>query len=192
MKSYHTSMAATIPSIMTQPIQPREQSTMPIMPTDPHAVLLAHDRWANQQLYTACEVLSSDQFTQSFDMGCGSLRNNLVHNLGAMRGWTDVLDEVESRPRLEEGQHSLADIRAMHDPIADDFERAALRRPFDTVVTRERAGNTYTFTVGGILTHVTTHSMHHRAQCLNMLRQLGITELPMSSAMEWMLFAETE
>ncbi len=162
---------------------------MPTNPSDPHAVLLAHDRWSNEQLYNACEALSDEQFNQPFEMGTGSLHNNLVHNLGAMRGWTDVLDEVESRPRLEEKRYTLDEIRKLHDPIADDFERAAIRRPFDTVITRERAGNTYTFTVGGILTHVTTHSMHHRAQCLNMLRQLGIKQLPMSSVMEWMLFA---
>ena len=160
--------------------------------TDPHAVLLAHDRWANARMYDACNALTPEQLTHPFEMGTGSLCNNLVHNLGAMRGWTDVLDEVESRPRLEERGYTLAEIRALHDPIADDFERAALRRPFDTVVTRERAGNPYTFTVGGILTHVTTHSMHHRAQCLNMLRQLGVEKLPMSSVMEWMLFAESE
>ena len=161
-------------------------------PTDPHAVLLAHDRWANEQLYNACEPLSESQFNQSFEMGTGSLHNNLVHNLGAMRGWTDVLDETESRPRLEEKQYTLDEIRAMQCEIANDFERAALRRPFDTVIQRERGGKEYTFTVGGILTHVTTHSMHHRAQCLNMLRQLGVEQLPMSSVMEWMLMVGVE
>ncbi len=80
----------------------------------------------------------------------------------------------------------------MHDPIADDFQRAALRRPFDTIINRQRGDESYTFTVGGILAHVTTHSMHHRAQCLNMLRQLGIESLPRSSVMEWMLFADTQ
>ena len=35
------------------------------------------------------------------------------------------------------------------------------------------------------LTHITTHGTHHRAQCLNMLRQLGVTPLPPSSVAEW-------
>lgn len=159
-------------------------------PTDPHAVLIAHDRWANQQFYAACDALTDDQFHHTFEMGTGSLHNNLVHNLGAMRGWTDVLNETESRPRLEEKRYTRAEIRELHDAITAEFEQAALRRPFDTVLSRERAGKHYTFTVGGILTHVTTHSMHHRAQCLNMLRQLGIEQLPMSSVMEWMLAAD--
>ena len=48
-----------------------------------------------------------------------------------------------------------------------------------------RDGRTADFTRGAILTHVTTHAMHHRAQCLNMLRHLGVTPLPPSSVTEW-------
>ncbi len=158
-----------------------------MQPTDPAAVLLAHDRWANTRLYETCKQLTSEQFNQSFNMGTGSLHNNLIHNLGAMQGWTDVLNETPNRPRLEENQHTLNQIIDLHDPISAAFEQAALARPFDTIIHRDRGGQTYTFTVGGILTHVTTHSMHHRAQCLNMLRQLGVKDLPMSSVMEWMI-----
>ncbi len=161
---------------------------MPTTPSEPHLILFAHDRWANAKLYDACGALSPDQFTQTFPMGCGSIRNNLVHNLSATRGWTDVLNESPARDRLVEDAYTLEQIRAMHDEIYDAFEAAALKRPFDTIINRQRADESYTFSVGGIITHVTTHAMHHRAQCLNMLRQLGITELPMSSGMEWMLF----
>jgi uncharacterized damage-inducible protein DinB len=165
---------------------------MPTTPNAPHLVLLAHDRWANAQLYDACAKLSPDQFTQAFPMGCGSLRNNLVHNLSATRGWTDVLNEEPARDRLQEDAYSLEQIRDMHDPVCDAFEQAALRRPFDTIINRQRGDESYTFSVGGIIAHVTTHAMHHRAQCLNMLRQLGVEQQPMSSVMEWMLFADSE
>lgn len=157
------------------------------IPTDPHAVLLAHDRWANEQFYNTCKELSKAQFTQSFEMGEGSLHNNLVHNLGAMRGWTDVLNEVPNRARLEEKTYDLAEIITLHDSVSADFQTAALSKPFDTMIHRDRGERSYTFSVGGILAHVMTHSMHQRAQCLNMLRHLGIKQLPKSSVMEWML-----
>jgi uncharacterized damage-inducible protein DinB len=32
--------------------------------------------------------------------------------------------------------------------------------------------------------------MHHRAQCINMLRQLGVTPLPNSSVADWMRSAD--
>jgi hypothetical protein len=50
-------------------------------------------------------------------------------------------------------------------------------------------GTTYRFTLGAMLIHVTTHGMHHRAQCLNMLRQLavpGISDrLPEIDLLQW-------
>jgi uncharacterized damage-inducible protein DinB len=52
-------------------------------------------------------------------------------------------------------------------------------------VQRTRAGKTFSFPRVGVLVHVTTHGMHHRAQCLNMLRHLGVTPLPPSSVAEW-------
>ncbi|MBL4697580.1 MAG: DinB family protein [Phycisphaerales bacterium] len=156
-------------------------------PTDPASVLIAHDRWANERLYAACQALTAELFNQPFEMGTGSLSSNLLHNLGAMHGWTDVLNQTPSRPRLEEQSCTLGQIIELHDPTSSAFEQAALAKPFDTVITRERGDQTYTFTAGGILTHVMTHSMHHRAQCYNMLRQLGIKDQPMSSIMEWMI-----
>ena len=48
----------------------------------------------------------------------------------------------------------------------------------------------YSFTRGGVLTHVATHGMHHRAQCLNMFRSLGIAPLPSNSVLEWMLMVD--
>jgi len=41
-----------------------------------------------------------------------------------------------------------------------------------------------------VITHVTTHGMHHRAQCLNMLRHVGVNPLPQSSVLQWMLAGE--
>ena len=158
-----------------------------MQPTNPASVLIAHDRWANQHLYTACQALTAEQFNQPFEMGTGSLSTNLLHNLGAMHGWTDVLNQTPSRPRLEDQSCTLDQIIELHDPTSTEFEQAALAKAFDTVITRDRGEQTYTFTAGGILTHVMTHSMHHRAQCYNMLRQLGIENQPMSSVMEWMI-----
>jgi uncharacterized damage-inducible protein DinB len=55
---------------------------------------------------------------------------------------------------------------------------------------REGGGmNRYTFTRGCCLTHVCTHGMYHRAQCMNMLRHLkvaGLSEnLPEVDTIDW-------
>ena len=51
-----------------------------------------------------------------------------------------------------------------------------------------------THVVGAMLVHVTTHGMHHRAQCLNMLRHLGVPgisdRLPEIDPLDWQLQAK--
>ena len=73
----------------------------------------------------------------------------------------------------------------MFDAAADELIAIAKAHPLDELVTRVREGKEYTFTRGTVLTHVTTHGMHHRAQCLNMLKHMGVSPLPPSSVVEW-------
>ena len=71
------------------------------------------------------------------------------------------------------------------DEIADDLAASARAHPMDELVMRSREGEEGTFARGAVLVHVPTHGMHHRAQCVNMFRQLGVELLPASAAVEW-------
>jgi uncharacterized damage-inducible protein DinB len=163
------------------------------MPTsDPLDILLRHDAWAMRQIVDACTRLTDEQFHQRFEMGPGSLHNTIEHVIGAMRGWTDMLAGREQRPRLEVAgtRRSTAELLALLDETTADFAATARAHPLAEPVTASRGGRSYTFTRGAVVTHVTTHGMHHRAQCLNMLRHLGVTPLPPSSVLEWMRMAD--
>ncbi len=151
-------------------------------------VLLDFDRWANGQMFDACQQLTDAQLDREFEMGLGTVRKTLTHMLGAMRGWTDVMLRADpSRPRLEtDPARSIAEMRALHEEIAAEFSEHATQGSHDEVFTPNRGGKTYSFSRGGIMTHVTTHNMHHRAQCLNMLRHMG-QDQPQSSVMHWMI-----
>lgn len=163
------------------------------MTSDPVEILLASNRWATRNILEACSQLSAEQFQQRFEMGPGSLHDTLTHILGAMRGWGDLLAGREQRARLEqEGPHTVQELLGLLEEVADDIASSARAHPVDEVVTGSRGGNEYTFTRGGVLTHVTTHGMHHRAQCLNMLRQLGVDPLPASAVVEWVLTADSQ
>jgi uncharacterized damage-inducible protein DinB len=158
--------------------------------SDPLKILLAHDRWATAQVLDACAAhLTPEQFHQHFDIGPGSLHDTLTHILGAMRTWTDTLAETATpRPRLEtDGQRRTPpQLRELLDECSREFVAEAHRRPLDATITRRtRDGRTVVMTRGAVLMQVVTHGMHHRAQCLNMLRQLGVTPLPPSSVTEW-------
>src|SRR5947209_857695 len=82
------------------------------------------------------------------------------------------------------------ELRGLLDESCDELLAEVGRRPLEQVETRERNGRTFQFTRGAILTHVTTHGTHHRAQCLNMLRHLGVSPLPASSVAEWTWLGE--
>lgn len=158
--------------------------------SDPLEILLAHDRWATRQLLDACSKLSDEQFHRRFDMGPGSLHDTVTHILAAMRVWGDLLAGREQRPRLEGTKRTAAELTALHDEIAADFAASAHAHPLEETVSRTREGKTYQFTRGAVLMQVTTHAMHHRAQCLNMLRHAGVNPLPPSSVVEWTRLGE--
>ena len=157
-------------------------------PSDPIEILLTHDRWATGRIIDACETLTDEQFHRSFEMGVGSLHHALNHILGAMQGWGDLLAGREQKKRLEEDQRTPAEMRELLKTLADDMASTFMQHPdLSEECEGSRGGRTYSFTRGAILTHVTTHGMHHRAQCLNMLRHVGVEKQPPSSIMEWYL-----
>ena len=158
--------------------------------SDPLDILLLHNRWANENVLGACTKLSHEQFHQKFDMGPGSLHDTMTHVLGAMHGWTDMLAGNEQRKRLEEDQRTADELALLHEEIADGFDAVVRAHPLDGIASAERGGKSYSFTRGGVATHVTTHGMHHRAQCLNMMRIIGVDPLPSVAVVEWMLMVD--
>jgi uncharacterized damage-inducible protein DinB len=158
--------------------------------SDPIEILLAHDRWATARIIEACAKLTPEQFHQRFEMGPGSLHDTVTHILGAMQVWGDLLAGREQRPRPEGKQWTTDQLQKMLDETAADMAASAKKHPLDGIVSRVREGKTYQFTRAAVLTHVTTHGMHHRAQCLNMLRQVGVKPLPASSVTEWTIMAD--
>jgi uncharacterized damage-inducible protein DinB len=168
----------------------------PMPESDPLQILLRHDRWATTQILDACGKLTADQFHRRFDIGPGSLHDTLTHMLGAMRVWTDTLAGADPpRPRLEaDGQRRTPEqLRSLLQESWRELTAEARRRPLDELVTRRtRDGRTIQLTRAAVLTQVTTHGMHHRAQCLNMLRQLGVWPLPPSSVAEWTWMVDTQ
>lgn len=156
--------------------------------SDPLQILLSHDQWATLQLLDACAKLSPDQFHQRFEIGPGSLHDTLAHIIAAMRAWTESLAGAEPTPRIDaDGQRRPPDqLRALHEECCAAFAAESGRRPLDERVTRRlRDGRTLLLTRAAVLAHVITHGTHHRAQCLNMLRHLGLKPLPPSSVLEW-------
>lgn len=153
--------------------------------SDPVDILLTHNRWATRNILDACLPLSEEQFHQRFEIGPGSLHDALTHVLGAMRRWGDLLAGRKEQARLEDTQRTRQELLDLLAELSDDLEASARAHPTDELLEGSRGGRSYIFSRGAVLTHVATHGMHHRAQCLNMLRHLGVDPLPPSSVAEW-------
>ena len=160
-------------------------------------ISLAHNAWATRELLHVCEKLDDAQWHRRFDMGPGSLHDTLTHIVGAMLRWADRIDGPPQpvRPSIEDGtQRSRAELRALLDDAEAALAASAARarqRGLDTALDVTLGGTPYRFTLNAMLAHVTTHGMHHRAQCLNMLRRLGAAgisdALPDLDVLEWEL-----
>ena len=161
-----------------------------MIPFDPMDILLAHNAWANQQMLNACAKLTEEQFHRRFEMGPGSLHDTVTHVIGAMRRWGDVLAVRADRPRIEGTRRSVSELMAMHEEAAADLAETAKKYPQDQIITATRGTRTISGPRSAILAHVATHGMHHRAQCLNMLRHVGVSPLPPSSILEWGLLRQ--
>jgi uncharacterized damage-inducible protein DinB len=150
---------------------------------EPIDVLLKHDEWATRRILEISLALSDDEFDQAFGIGPGSLRATLLHILTRYSFWADTIaergaSEKPARPRL--GLRSSA--RAMLDalaPAAADFRSVAneAMRSGAHAIVKPAWSRVPVITKGAAIVHMCTHAMHHRAQCLIMLRRLGRADI---------------
>ncbi len=152
--------------------------------------LLEHDAWTTGQLLARCRALSEDQLDRPFDIGHRTVRATLQHIIFNMEAWSAVMAGATTLPprppREGESVSSLADRLARAAVALAHVAHAVRARDawddrwldvLDTPPTEK--------TYGGALAHVITHSMHHRAQLLYLLRQLGLTGLPEGDVLSW-------
>lgn len=173
----------------------------PPVTSDPLLALLGHNRWATHKVIDLCASLSAHQFHRQFDIGPGSLHDALVHVVGNMRGWADDVAARDPRqaslgsaPR----RYTPGELGELLDEASDDLgaliEQSRGRLGEHVLVRFRDDGPQFTYTRGVALTHALVHGIHHRAQCLNMLRRLNVPgvsdRLPDIDLNEWQ--TETE
>lgn len=186
--------------------------------SDPYDILLGHNRWAIRELLNRCRPLTEDQFHQRFDIGPGSLHDTLTHMIGAIARWCDRIDRrplrasIERRPGpagivlapvatpdtaawvegLPISRRSVDELLELLDAACTDFASVVARaRPHLAEVRDWTFGpKTYRFNVAAAIIHVTNHGMHHRAQCMNMLKRLDKPVNADLDELEWQLAGE--
>lgn len=155
-----------------------------------------YNDWANEQLLLAAGQVGDGRLDQPFDMGLGSIRATLMHiiigeDTFLKRGQGQVEakwgDEKE-RVIVVQMKERLADTQRRRDAFFSTLTDSELPKKR---VYRDSYGSLYSTTLGDLIVQVCTHSMHHRAQVVNMLRRVG-ANAPELDYIYWMRRPEAE
>lgn len=140
--------------------------------------LYSYNRWENAKNLMVASRLDNQAFTCELGNSFSSVRDTLVHILGAEWIWLErwngrspkalpssaelpTLAAITARWRqVEEGQNSLL----------QGLRAADLSAAVSYVNPR---GETWTYPLGQQMLHVLNHSSYHRGQITTLLRQLG-------------------
>jgi len=153
--------------------------------------LLGHDTWTTNRLLQQSRVLTDAQLDHEFDLGWRTVRATLHHIIGNMEVWVDLMNGGPLRRHPEPAAFgvTLDGLQARLTRASADLALLARR-----VQAEGRLDDTWVDflddpprrkTYGGAITHVITHSMHHRAQLIHMLRRLGVPGVIEGDALSW-------
>ena len=151
--------------------------------------LLRHDAWTTRLLLTRAAEISDAHLDREFDMGHHTLRRTFQHIVGNMECWCDLMLSRPQRPRRHAPDEGIPSLLARLDVVAGEL--VALGKRFEAAGHSDEVFTDYLDNpprkkfVGTALLHVATHGMHHRAQCLWMMRQLGLQNLPEGDVFSW-------
>jgi uncharacterized damage-inducible protein DinB len=153
--------------------------------TDPLQILTHFDRWATDRLIESFRRLDPVDLDRSFEIGLGSIRKTFVHVVANMEWW---LDRARCRPPrafdskpvsldaiVQRYQAAWSELESMVSGSDPKHIAQVIDSEFDQP---DGSKVKVRFPRSAVLLHVLNHGTHHRVQCLNMLRQLGVDPLP--------------
>ena len=151
--------------------------------------LLKHDAWTTQQLLDLCLPLTDDQLDRSFPIGLQTLRKTWMHVVGNVECWVGLMSENDSPNPGFPADVSIPVLIDRFDRAADGLfalaRKVADENRLDDHFVDRLAQPPRQKSYGGGILHLATHSMHHRAQALYMMRQLGVENVIEGDALSW-------
>lgn len=139
---------------------------------------LAYNDWADGRILEASAGLADQALDRAFDMGMGTLRRTLIHIWAGESVWlARWMGKTETRWPDETERLAVAEIRKKFGSVWVERARfLASLQDGDLMreqVYRDSKGSLFRATLGNMLIQGVTHSLHHRAQAVNMLRHVG-------------------
>lgn len=142
--------------------------------------LMAYNAWANAKMITWLKTLSEVQWTQSVESSFPSVRETVLHILGAEYIWLQRLCEVNQTvwvPAVFTGsnQELMEALGNASSDLVQFLESFELENLWNTVDFKRLNGEKQSLKNFEIFAHVVNHSSYHRGQVVTMLRQVGFT-----------------
>jgi len=149
--------------------------------------LLGHDDWTTRLLLQRCDELTDEQLDRPFDIGHRTVRQTLHHIIFNIDVWADLM--AGEQVRLDHTPGSVQALLSRFNEASSKLSRIARavadrggwNEEWTDILDTPPAEKTY----GSGIAHIITHSMHHRAQLLYMLHQLGLEGLPEGDVFSW-------
>ena len=141
-------------------------------------LLYRYNRWANATILKSVAPLSAEECSRKLGGSFPSVRETLVHILGAewiwLRRWKGTsppallsaaefqdLDSIKARWPEVEGEQM---------EFVSQITDGSLKEPLKYVNLK---GQAYQYPLGRVMQHLVNHGSYHRGQVTNFLRQLG-------------------
>jgi uncharacterized damage-inducible protein DinB len=141
----------------------------------------AHNTWANLKLLDFCERLSDEQLDATA-IGCfGSIRDTLLHIVGAEVSYVNrVNDKLPARPLSRDQFPGFEVLKDAARWAGDELLQLALSARKDTSVRQRLPRQLIEYKLASLMVQAVGHSTEHRTQISAIITQLGLEPPDMS------------
>ena len=151
----------------------------PTMTVEDIRLLYDYNAWANNRILDACARLSPEEFARCLGSSFPSVRDTLVHIMGAEWLWRERwngkmpthLLPANDFPDLTSIRTRWSEISANLLTFTAKLRAQDLARVHHIRTTR---GEPYSHPLWEMMQHLVNHGTYHRGQVTTMLRQLGM------------------
>ena len=146
--------------------------------------LLTYTESVRHKYFESFTKLAWNEFTKNREASFHSIRNILVHTLGAIDYWLDFLqkENLHSDRKFDEYK-TFTEVKAYMEHVEkrmqkylDSLPKEGLRK---TYTSKDDYGKTIKITAEDVLVHVFEEEIHHRGELNALLWQMGIDPPPM-------------
>jgi uncharacterized damage-inducible protein DinB len=143
--------------------------------------LFEHNVWANLKLLDFCAGLSDEQLDATAVGGFGSIRNTLLHIVGAEVSYVErVNGKLPAKPLSREQFPSFEVLKEAVRWTGDELLQLALSAREETRVRQRPPRQRIEYKLASLIVQAINHSTEHRAQISTIITQLSMEPPDMS------------